>query len=116
MRRYLLAKGELPRQSLVGLCPVNIRDATSGAEGNMVSAMHVALCSDIADPLERLARVHEESESSKAYTRAMGSGLFMELTASIPLAVQTLLVRVGTALGVSERGLRLRIKALGLEL
>ena len=73
LRRYLEAKGELPDSSLVAMAPINVRDPSEkGTAGNVVSAMAVLLRSDIADPAQRLAAVHEHAQEAKELANANG--------------------------------------------
>ena len=81
MRKYLMAKDELPESSLVTGCPVNLRDESEkDVEGNMVGMMTTRLCTDIADPQERLRRVHEEAVNAKAYLAAQGARMMLDFT------------------------------------
>jgi len=86
LRRYLLAKGELPETSLVSGCPVNLReeDEKGADEGNVVGMMSVQLCTTIEDPLERFQAIHTESLSSKALLQAQGSRLALEFMDTVP--------------------------------
>jgi diacylglycerol O-acyltransferase len=100
LRRYLLAKGELPGQSLVSGCPVNVRtDRERGMAGNAVGFMNVSLCSDIADPKQRLMAIQRASAESKAYHRALGERLIIDLSEALPAglfsSVLTLSERTG---------------------
>ena len=53
LRRYLESKGELPEQSLVTGCPIDVRSPDEQkAGGNMVGFMNVALRTEIEDPVE----------------------------------------------------------------
>ena len=71
VRAYLQAKNELPEQSLRGLMPISLRtDASAG--GNDVAGVPVPVCSDIADPIERLKAVHGDVRESKENAEAMG--------------------------------------------
>jgi len=56
MRRYLSKHNQLPdRESLVSMCPVSIRPEDSKIEGgNLISAMYIAIGTNLADPVERL--------------------------------------------------------------
>jgi WS/DGAT/MGAT family acyltransferase len=88
LRRYLQAKGELPEQSLVSGCPVNVRaDRERGMGGNAVGFMNVSLCSDIADPRQRLIAIQRASAESKEYRRTLGERLVMELPEAVPAAL-----------------------------
>jgi WS/DGAT/MGAT family acyltransferase len=91
LRRYLLAKGELPATSLVAGAPINVRTETDrGTGGNLVSMMTLSIYTDIADPLERLHQVHDECVSSKEYSSAVGARTLTDLTRTIPPRVAAL--------------------------
>lgn len=90
LRRYLLAKGELPSVSLVAGAPINVRDANDRAGGNLISMMTLSIYTDIADPLERLHQVHEECVSSKEYSSAVGARTLTDLTQTIPPRIAAL--------------------------
>jgi diacylglycerol O-acyltransferase / wax synthase len=103
MRKYLDSKGELPKQSLVTGCPIDVRSAEErAAGGNMVGFMNVALRTDIVDPCERMAAVHEESQSAKAYAEALGPRFAVELTDVMPGNVLSLAIRTASATGLAE--------------
>ncbi|GGD01130.1 wax ester/triacylglycerol synthase family O-acyltransferase [Halopseudomonas salina] len=59
MRRYLAKHNQLPeKDSLVSMCPVSIRPEDSKVEGgNLISAMYIAIGTNMADPVERLQAV-----------------------------------------------------------
>ena len=85
LRKYLTSKHELPDQSLVTGCPVDIReDGEKDSGGNMVGLMNVALRTDIEDPLQRLQAVQRESRSAKAQFTAMGSRTSMNVLNTVP--------------------------------
>jgi WS/DGAT/MGAT family acyltransferase len=90
LRRYLLAKGELPAVSLVAGAPINVRDAGDRSGGNLISMMTLSIYTDIADPLERLHQVHEECVSSKEYSSAVGARTLTDLTQTIPPRIAAL--------------------------
>jgi diacylglycerol O-acyltransferase len=103
MRKYLESKGELPSQSLVSGCPIDVRSAQErAAGGNMVGFMNVALRTDISDPCERLAAVHEEAQSAKAYAEALGPRFAVDLTDVMPGNVLSLAIRTASATGLAE--------------
>jgi WS/DGAT/MGAT family acyltransferase len=68
LRRYLLARDDLPGQPLVATVPVSIdRRASADFEpGNRLSHLVTSLATDIADPWERLGRIREITRESKA--------------------------------------------------
>jgi len=103
LRKYLDSKGELPAQSLVTGCPIDVRSAQErAAGGNMVGFMNVALRTDIADPCKRLAAVHEEALSAKAYAEALGPRFAVDLTDVMPGNVLSLAIRTASATGLAE--------------
>lgn len=105
MRKYLQSKGELPENSLVTGCPIDVRSPEEqAAGGNMVGFMTVSLRSDIEDPAERLAAIHEESLSGKAYAEALGPRFAVDLADVMPGNVLSLAIRTASATGLSEAG------------
>ena len=105
LRRYLAAKDELPDKSLVTGCPIDVRTPEErAAGGNMVGFMNVALRSEIEDPLKRMAAVHKESVSAKAYAEALGPRFAVDLTDVMPGNVLSLAVRTSAATGLAEAG------------
>jgi WS/DGAT/MGAT family acyltransferase len=77
MRRYLQAKAEMPEDSLVAAVPMSVKkeegELVSGNE--KISLANVALRTDVKDPLERLKKVHKESQAGKAYAKALGNNI-----------------------------------------
>ena len=105
MRKYLDAKGELPEQSLVTGCPIDVRTPEErAAGGNMVGFMIVSLRSDIVDPAKRLAVIHDESTSAKAYAEALGPRFSVDLADVMPGNVLSLAIRTAAATGLAEAG------------
>jgi diacylglycerol O-acyltransferase len=103
LRKYLDSKGELPEQTLVTGCPIDVRSAEErSAGGNMVGFMNVGLRTDIADPAERLAEVHLETKSAKAYAEALGPRFSVDLADVMPGNVLSLAIRTASATGLSE--------------
>ena len=103
MRKYLKDKDELPDETLVTGCPVDVRSPEErAAGGNMVGFMNLGLRSDIEEPAERLAAIHEESKSAKAYAEALGPRFAVDLTDVLPGNVLSLAVRTASATGLAE--------------
>ena len=95
IRRYLASHDELPEASLVAMAPVSVRtDDERGAAGNQVSTMSVALRTDIVHPLERLAAVHETSQSAKELTNAVGARLLTDYTQFMPSVTMAMASRL----------------------
>lgn len=94
LRRYLEEEGALPEQSMVAVCPVNVRTADeSAAGGNRVTMMTARIHTDIADPLARLKAVHQSTRHSKNVVEAIGAREIMNLNASLSSTLQKALVK-----------------------
>ena len=104
LRKYLESKGELPTFSPMAMIPVSYRsEEEQDAGGNLVTAMSMAIHSEIEDPLERLQQVHEESISSKGYIEAIGARTTQDLAQIIPPQIASLaMLRTGTQLMFSS--------------
>jgi diacylglycerol O-acyltransferase len=82
-RNYLEAKGELPVESLTGLMPISLRsDASTG--GNQVAGIPVTVCSNIADPIERVKAIHHETLSGKEAAEKLGLDMIMNVLDVVP--------------------------------
>jgi WS/DGAT/MGAT family acyltransferase len=103
LRKYLKSKKELPKQTLVAGCPIDVRSPEEqAAGGNMVGFMNVGLRTEIEDPYERLQAVHDEAMSAKAYAEAMGPRMMMDVTNVMPGNVLSIAMRMASATGMSE--------------
>ena len=107
LRKYLLAKDELPDKPLITLAPISVRPTDSGdaaAGGNSVAGMLVPLGTHIADPLERLKAVHQAAVDSKKLTNAVGAKVMTDFTQFIPGVTMGLASRLSSALGLATAG------------
>ena len=103
MRAYLLAKQDLPYSTLTAMAPISVRsEGEKNSMGNQVSAMLVPLGTHIADPVERLAYVYEQTKSSKAMTEALGARQMTELSKSSPALFMALGAQLYSRLGLSN--------------
>ena len=83
VRNYLQEKGELPGESLTGLMPISLRsDASAG--GNQVAGIPVTVCSNIADPIERVKAIHLETLSGKEAAEKLGLDMIMNVLDVVP--------------------------------
>jgi WS/DGAT/MGAT family acyltransferase len=102
MRKYLKGKSELPRESLVCMAPISVRQpGEKNTLGNQVSAMTIG--THIADPFGRLQFVHEEAEASKALTNAAGARQMAEYSSFMPSTLTGLAARLYVRLGLANR-------------
>jgi WS/DGAT/MGAT family acyltransferase len=107
LRRLLDEQGELPTDAVVAMAPISIRSARDSAAsgeaaGNRVSMMAVGLGTDIEDPLERLAAVHQLARTSKKTSSDAGSNTLLDVANLIPSAVGELTARAYRALALSS--------------
>lgn len=89
LRRYLDLQAELPAESLVAAAPIAVRDrggADAGAGAARFSWVRVALGTDIADPVERLATIRDLSSSSELMAQAVGARELTALAQAAPSA------------------------------
>jgi diacylglycerol O-acyltransferase len=103
LRKYLLEKDELPEQSLVTMCPLNVRDSSElTSAGNQVVSMAVPLHTDIVDAKERLEAICASTRDAKAYTNAVGAKTMMEMADFIPMDLSIMGARVAAEQGIAN--------------
>jgi len=78
LRRFLLSSGKLPDKSLVAAVPVSVRGDQGVEQSNMFSVMLTSLATDLEDPADRLAAIHEGTHEAKLLQSAMGSEALTE--------------------------------------
>jgi WS/DGAT/MGAT family acyltransferase len=82
LRRYLDLQGELPDESLVAAVPI----ALHGQDDALFSWVRLELCTDIADPVARLAAIQAVSSSSEVMAQAVSARELAELARQAPSA------------------------------
>jgi len=81
LRRFLLARDELPKEPLVALVPMSVRaDEERLSAGNRLSAMLTSLATDISDPLLRLRAISAAMSDAKSQESLLGAGLLTDWT------------------------------------
>jgi diacylglycerol O-acyltransferase len=104
LRLYLSHHEELPDDSLVAFAPISVRtEAQAGTAGNQVSGMLATLHTNIPDPLERLARIHESTLSSKQLSEAVGARTLTDITEFMPGALAGVAGRLVARTGLMRR-------------
>jgi WS/DGAT/MGAT family acyltransferase len=104
LRAYLLEKGELPDETLRVMAPISTRTAEqAGTAGNQVSAMIVEAGTNIADPKQRLAAVHESSKASKAAAEANGARDMSQFSEMLPGGLAALAARTASQFEMATR-------------
>lgn len=86
LRRYLAARGEMPRRPLVAEVPISTdrRGDPRRLGGNRVANVFTSLCTDLDDPIERLRRIHDCMQAGKALNQILGPQLFHDWTEHTP--------------------------------
>lgn len=103
LHAYLTHHGELPRRSLAAMAPVNVRTDDDETGGNTVSSLTVALRTDIADPMERLAAVHAGTKDAKELQNAIGAKTMTDYSQFIPSALTGQAARLASGWGLMSR-------------
>jgi diacylglycerol O-acyltransferase len=103
LRSYLTARGELSERSLVASVPVSTDAGEKRLSGNRVDNLYVAIGSDIADPLERLRRIHDETTAAKDVRSVLGSELFEQRAEVVPPQLYSTSVRAWTRSRLANR-------------
>ncbi|MEO0961793.1 MAG: wax ester/triacylglycerol synthase family O-acyltransferase [Pseudomonadota bacterium] len=104
LRKYLADKEELPGDSLVAMTPISVRSPDKQkSAGNQVSAMTVAIGTDIEEPMKRLEAVFEHTTNSKELTNAVGAKTMTDYTQFIPSTTAGMAARLYTGLGLANR-------------
>jgi WS/DGAT/MGAT family acyltransferase len=102
LRHYLDSHGELPNETLVAACPTSIRSSgESGSGGNRLFGRLQALETTIADPLERLAAIVDETSAFRDTSDSSSSTRLMELVGTVPTVLMGLAVKAASAVPVS---------------
>lgn len=102
--RYLRGRGLEPDRSLIATVPVSI--AEPGLEprlsGNQLSNVFMSLCTDVADPRERLARIHAIAEAAKETHERLGANVLVEWAEFAPPAIASWVIRTYSELELSR--------------
>ncbi len=101
MRRYLLEKGELPEAPLVTAMAISLPNDPGQKGANHVSVVRVSLGSDVADPIARLAAVHESATKSKAVSDEVGERV-LEYVEFLPGGLLVATLRLGMAANLGK--------------
>ncbi|MBC2715632.1 MAG: wax ester/triacylglycerol synthase family O-acyltransferase [Desulfobacteraceae bacterium] len=104
LRRYLVAKNDLPDEPLVAMVPVSIRTKKQkNTMGNQVSAMFIQLATDVEDHIERLQKICENTKTGKTYHEALDAKSLTSYAEFIPFALGGLAARVYSRADISKR-------------
>jgi diacylglycerol O-acyltransferase / wax synthase len=102
LRRYLDSHGELPDETLVAACPASIRSSSdTGSGGNRLFGRLHALETTLADPLERLAAIVDDTSAFRDTADSSSSTRLMELVGTVPTTLVGLTVKAAGAVPFS---------------
>ncbi len=88
MRKYLQQRDALPENSLKCGAPINVRaERNQDSRGNEVGMMTIDMATTVGDALERLQTVVANTQSSKAYSSALGANVMMDISRSLAPSV-----------------------------
>ncbi|MDJ0853471.1 MAG: wax ester/triacylglycerol synthase family O-acyltransferase [Myxococcota bacterium] len=93
LRRVLTECDELPGASLVALVPMSTRAQGDVKLGNQITECAVSWATDVADPAERLRRIHASAERAKDATRSTGANLMKACGEVLPPGLFNLMYR-----------------------
>lgn len=65
IRRYLQDVDALPERSLIANVPVSVRTGEGASVGNAITFLYTQLGTDVADPVERIARIKASTQLGK---------------------------------------------------
>lgn len=79
LRRYLLAKDELPERPLLATCPVSVRsDDEHDEHNNKLSGFYTSLCTDIEETTERVRAIQTVTDAAKREHEMVGVSMLSE--------------------------------------
>ena len=105
LRRYLERHGDLPADSLLAACPVNVGSEIDALEGrgNLLDVIRPPLYTNIDDPVERLRAIHEATAAAKDYRGKLGKGTLMRIPLNLPAPVARSLYPLLFAIALQTR-------------
>ncbi|MEZ0353790.1 wax ester/triacylglycerol synthase family O-acyltransferase [Mycobacterium sp. pR1184] len=113
VRLWLGNRGEIPEQSLVGVCPITVRDRnvdpSNDQHGNMFGLWLCPLGTNLDDPVARLRLIHRSMSEGKRWVAKRGSAASLltnagSIAATVisPLLPFTPKIRTGFNLPISH--------------
>jgi diacylglycerol O-acyltransferase len=105
LRRYLAHTGELPDASLAAIAPITLRDASGEPGSENLVLMRVALGTQLADPVARLADLHRQATESDSRVRQVPARELTDVARHAPAATLALTAKLlgSVAAGAGRR-------------
>ena len=102
LRKYHEGHGEIPDKPLLIMCPVSTH--TPDGEGtNQVSSMAVRLPVHMADPVDQLLEIFEDTKVAKEMQSALGAEMLSDITQFAPPVLFNQAMRLYTRSGLADR-------------
>lgn len=93
LRTYLDQRLQLPERPLAGLIAISKRSQGDLEMGNQITSVPVGLATDIADPVQRLLRIHRNAAKAKQMAKAYDADMLRGIGESLPPGLLNLLMR-----------------------
>ena len=93
--RFFAAHGQTLSRPLVASVPMAVAIPGDGPrqEGNRVANLFTSLCNDVADPLERLRKIHAITEQAKEVQQQLGMETMLDWSEAAPAAAYRWVLR-----------------------
>ncbi|NQY15141.1 MAG: wax ester/triacylglycerol synthase family O-acyltransferase [Henriciella sp.] len=103
LNKYLTHHNDLPKTTMTAMAPISVRtEGEKNTMGNQVSTMIAPLGTHIADPVERMAYVFDQTSRSKEMTSALGARQMTEASKVSPALFMALGAQLYSRLGVAN--------------
>lgn len=102
LRRYLLEKEKLPNRPLVAMVPISTRPDGDQSEGNQITSMRVQLATNVANPIERLEIINENTLRGKTYHGAVGAKTLTNMAEVVPFGLANQAARLYSRYSIAE--------------
>ena len=104
LRRWLQHHDALPDRDLLAMVPLSVRSSSDAdAIGNRVSFTIASLATTEADPIERLATIHEAMQDAKASHDTLPANILTDISQVAPPAISALASRLIASTSLADR-------------
>lgn len=103
IRQYLERMGELPSGTLIASVPMATRTDKHRLYGNHVDNLFLPIRSDLADPKERVAAIHQTAVAARKVREKFGPDLFEWRSGLVPASMHGVLPQMWGATRLANR-------------
>ena len=104
LRRYLEGRDALPKEPLVAMVPISVRQQASRGEfTNRVTGTLVPIHTDLADPVARVRAVHDSMAAAKELNEAIPASILTDVTEFVPPALAAQASRLSSRIRMADR-------------